>query len=73
MVFVGRAELLVELAVPLLVVAVALDEMPPISVSDTDLVEAVICEFWVLDDVLVTVSTEPFDAVKVVVSVCTVL
>lgn len=72
-VFVGRAELLVELAVSLRVLeAVAFDEMPPISVSETDLVVAVICEFCVFVDVLVTVSTVPL-VVSVVVSVCTVL
>lgn len=72
-VFVGRAELLVELAVPFRVLeAVAFDDMPPISVSDTDLVEAVICEFWVFVDVLVTVSTVPL-VVRVLVRVCTVL
>lgn len=71
-VFVGRAELLVALAVPLRVV-VAFDEMPPISVSDTDLELTVICEFCELVDVLVAVSTVPLAAVKVVVMVCTVL
>lgn len=75
-VFVGAAELLVELAVPLRVdEAVAFDVMPPISVSDTDLVEAVICEFCVLVDVLVTVSTVPLMervSVRVVTVLCPV-
>ena len=56
-VFVGAAEELVELAVPLVAVDVAFEAMPPICVRLTERVETVICEFVELDELLLVPVT----------------